>query len=108
MWDWAIWAALIVVVLAGIAALALFFVRAREAWRNARDTAPDVLRRLDEFSHKAEEAAEKIAATSDSTAELEGSVERLRISLAQLAVLRAALDEATGTVGRVTAYLPHE
>ncbi len=69
---------------------------------------PELLRRLDEFSHKAEAAAEKIAATGDATAELEGSVERLRVSLAQLAVLRASLDEATGTVGRVTAYLPHE
>jgi uncharacterized protein YlxW (UPF0749 family) len=108
MADWAIWAALIVVVLAGFAALALFVVRARQAWRDARDTPPEVLRRLDEFSHKAEAVAEKIAATSNSTAELEGSVERLRVSLAQLAVLRAALDEATGTVGRVTAYLPHE
>jgi len=108
VWDWAIWAALIVVVLAGIGALALFVVRARQAWRDARDTAPDVLRRLDEFSHKAETVAEKISATGDATAELEGSVERLRVSLAQLAVLRAALGEATGTVGRVTAYLLHE
>jgi hypothetical protein len=108
MADWAIWAALIVLVLAGFAGLALFVVRARQAWRDARDTSPEVLRRLDEFSHKAEAVAEKLAATSNSTAELEGSVERLRVSLAQLAFLRAALDEATGTVGRVTAYLPHE
>jgi hypothetical protein len=108
MADWAIWAALIVVVLAGIAALVLFVVRARRAWRDATDTAPEVLRRLDEFSHKAEAVAEKLAATSDSTTELEGSVERLRVSLAHLAVLRSALDEAVGTVGRVTAYLPHE
>ena len=108
MADWAIWAALIVVVLAGIAALTLFVVRVRQAWRDAKDTPPDVLRRLDEFSRKAEAAAEKIAAMGGATAELEASVERLRVSLAQLAVLRAALDEATGTVGRVTAYLPHE
>ena len=106
MWDWAIRAALIVVLLAGIAALVLFAVRARRAWRDARDMVPDLLQRLDEFSHKAEAAAEKIAATGDTTAELEGSVERLQVSLAQLAALRAALDEATGTVGRVTAYLP--
>jgi len=108
MADWAIWAALIVVTVAGIAALVLFVVRSRRAWRDATEMAPDLLRRLDEFSHKAEAVAEKIAATSESTAELEGSVERLRVSLAELAVLRAALDEATGTVGRVTSYLPHE
>jgi len=108
MWDWAIWGALIVVVVAGTAALALFAVRARQAWRAARDRPQDVLRRLDEFSRKAEAVAEKIAAAGDATVELEGSIERLRISLAQLAVLRAALDEATGTVGRVAAYLPRK
>ena len=108
MWDWAIWGALIVVVVAGIASLVLFAQRVRQAWRAARDTPQDVLRRLDEFSSKAEAAAEKIAAASNATVELEGSIERLRISLAQLAVLRAALDEATGTVGRVAAYLPHK
>ena len=108
MWDWAIWGALIVVVVAGTAALVLFALRVQQAWRAARDTPRDVLRRLDEFSRKAEAVAEKVAAASDATVELEGSIERLRISLAQLAVLRAALDEATGTVGRVAAYLPHK
>jgi len=108
MWDWAIWGALTVVALAGTGALVLFALRTRQAWRDARDTPRDVLRRLDEFSRKAEAVAEKVAAASDATVELEGSIERLRISLAQLAVLRAALDEATGTVGRVAAYLPHK
>ena len=36
------------------------------------------------------------------------SLERLRVSLAQLAVLRAALDEVDGTVARVAAYLPRK
>ena len=108
MGDWAIWAALIVVVLAGIAALVLFVVRARQAWRDARDTPRKSCAGSMSSRTRPRRLAEKIAATSNSTAELEGSVERLRVSLAQLAVLRAALDEATGTVGRVTAYLPHE
>ena len=108
MWDWAIWAALIVAVSAGIAALVLLAVRARRAWRDVDDSRRDVLRRLDDFAGKAEAVSEKLAAVNDSTAELQGSLERLRVSLAQLAVLRAALDEADGTVGRVTAYLPHK
>jgi L-fucose isomerase-like protein len=107
MWDWAIWGALIVILVAGTAALALFVLRARQAWRDARDTPRDVLRRLDEFSRQAEAVAEKVAATGDATTELESSIERLRVSLAQLAVLRAALDEATGTVGRIAPYLPY-
>jgi len=108
MWDWAIWSALIVVALTGTAALVLFAVRVRQAWRDVRDTPRDVLGRLDEFSRKAEAVAEKVAAASDTTGELEVSAERLRVSLAELAVLRAALGEATGTVGRVAAYLPYK
>ena len=107
MWDWAIWAALIVVVLAGLAALTLFAVRARTAWRDLRATQRATLQRLDEFAGKAEAVAEKLSAEDD-TVELQTSLKRLRVSLAQLAVLRAALAEVDGTVGRVTAYLPHK
>jgi hypothetical protein len=107
VWDWAIWAALIAAAIAVIAAFALFAVRALTAWRDVRDRRVDTLRRLDAFAGKAEAISERLAAAED-TAELESSLERLRSSLAQLAVLRAALDEADGTVGRVTAYLPRK
>jgi hypothetical protein len=107
MWDWTIWGALVVVALAGTAALVLFALRMRQAWRDARDTPRDLLRRLDEFSQKAEAIAEKVAAAGD-TADLQRSVERLRVSLARLAVLRAALGEATGPLGRAIAYLPRK
>jgi hypothetical protein len=107
MWEWAIWTALIVAFLAGVAGLLLFAVRARRAWLTARETHTDVSRRLDDFALKARTAAEKIAATGD-TAELQSSVERLRVSLAQFNVLRAALHEATATVGRMAPYLPQK
>ena len=107
MWDWAIWAALIVVGLAGIAALTLLVVRTRTAWRDARQTNREALRRLDEFSGKAEAVSERLAAADDTT-ELQTSLEHLHVSLAQLAVLRAALDEVDSTVGRVAAYLPRK
>jgi hypothetical protein len=105
VWNWAIWAALIVVVLAGATALVLLTVRALRAWRDVNDTGRNVVRRLDDFAVKAEAVTERLAAAGD-TAELQGSLERLRVSLAQLAVLRAALDEVDGTVARVGAYLP--
>ena len=108
MWDWAIWAALIVAVSAGIAAFVLLAVRARTAWHDVDNTRRDVLQRLDDFAGKAEAVSAKIAAANDSTAELQGSLERLRVSLAQLAVLREALDEVDGTVARVAAYLPRK
>jgi septal ring factor EnvC (AmiA/AmiB activator) len=108
VWDWAIWAALIVAMSAAIAAFVLLAVRARRAWRDVDETRRDVLRRLDDFAGKADAVSKKLAAANDSTAELQGSLERLRASLAQLAVLREALDEVDGTVARVAAYLPRK
>ena len=86
MWDWAIWGSLIVVFIAGIAALALVVVRSREAWRDVRYTGRDTVRRLDEITAKAEATADRLETAGD-TAELEESLGRLRVSLAQLAVL---------------------
>ena len=108
MWDWAIWAALVVAALAVTAALVLLVVRALTAWRHAKDTSRDVVRRLDDFSRKAALVSERLAAANETTTELQGSLDRLRVSLAQLAVLRAALDEVDGTVTRVAAYLPRK
>ena len=78
-----------------------------EAWRAFQQTRGAVVGGLDEFAAQAEAVADKLAAAGD-TAELQESVGRLRVSLARLDVLRAALDEVDGTVGRVTAYLPHK
>ena len=105
MWDWAIWAALIVAALAGIAAFALLAARARSAWRDVKDARREAVRRLDELATRAEAATEKIAATGE-TAELQESLQHLRVSLAQLAALRAAIDESQDAVGRVISYLP--
>jgi hypothetical protein len=106
MWDWAIWGALIVVALAVGAASALLARHALRAWRDVKDARRDVVRRLDDLSTKVEATTERVAAAG-ATGELQESIGRLRVSLAQLAVLRAALDEAhDDTVGRVTAYLP--
>jgi hypothetical protein len=107
MWDWAIWAALVLGTVAGIAALALLVVRSLEAWRAFKQTRGAVVGGLDAFAGQAGAVADKLAAAGD-TAELQESVGRLRVSLARLDVLRAALDEVDGTVGRVTAYVPHK
>jgi hypothetical protein len=107
MWDWAIWAALVLGTVAGIAALALLVVRSLEAWRAFRQTRGAVVGGLDKFAAQAEAVADKLTAAGD-TAELQKSVGPLRVSLARLDVLRAALDEVDGTVGPVAAYLPHK
>jgi hypothetical protein len=107
MWDWAIWGSLIAVFLAGVAALALVVVRSRVAWRDVRYTGRDTVRRLDELTVKAEATADRLEVAGD-TAELEESLGRLRVSLAQLAVLREALDEVQDGVGRVAAVVPRK
>jgi site-specific recombinase len=107
MWDWAIWAALVVGALAGIAALLLVAVRAREAWGVFMETRGAVIRGLADFTAQAEAAADKIAAAGE-TVDVEESLARLRVSLARLAVLTAAIDEAQVTFGRIAAVVPRK
>ena len=107
MWDWAIWSALILAGVTGTAALALVAVRARRAWRHLKTTRREVVGHLDALATAGEATADKLAATGH-TAELQESLGRLRVSLARLAVLRAAIDEAQDVFGRVTAIVPRK
>ena len=108
MWDWAIWTALIIVVVTGIAALTLLVRRSLKAWRAFKDVGGEILRRLDDFTAKAEEVADKIAAADSGTAEAQESLARLRVSLARLAVLRDAIDEVDHLFGHVAAEIPRK
>jgi hypothetical protein len=107
MWDWAIWGALILAGSTGIGALALLTVRAREGWRRFKRVRGDAVGQLDELAANGEAVAEKVAVAGE-TAELQESLGRLRVSLAQLAVLRAAIGEVQDTFGRVTAVVPRK
>ncbi len=105
MSNWAIWGALIAAGLAGIGSLALLAARLLQAWRAFKEARRDSAAALAELGAKGEQTAEKAAASGD-TAELRESVARLRVSLAQLAVLRAAVDEVEDVAGNVTAVVP--
>jgi hypothetical protein len=107
VWDWAIWAGLILGTLAGIAALALLAVRTLEAWRAVKETHGAVVGGLNDFAGRAEAVADRLDTAGD-TAELQESLARLRVSLARLAVLRAAIDEVDDMVGRAIAVLPRK
>jgi hypothetical protein len=107
MWDWAIWGALIAAGVAGSAALALVAIRARQAWSGLKAVRRDVVDRLGELAAAGEVTAEKVAVAGD-TVELQERLSRLRVSLARLAVLRAAIDEVEDTFGRVTAVVPRK
>ena len=105
MWDWAIGAALILGAFAGFGALALLAVRVRDAWRSFEEARRTMIRGLEDLAASAEAVAEK-AAAADGTVELAETLGRLPVSLARLAVLRAALDEARVTFRPAVAVLP--
>jgi hypothetical protein len=107
MWNWAIWGALIVGAAAVAAALALLVVRILAAWRAFKATRRRLFRGLEDIAAKGEATTESLAAAGE-TAELHAGLLRLRRSLAQLAVLREALDEVQDTFGRLTAVMPRK
>lgn len=103
MWNWAIYGALIVSALAVTGALVLLAVRLLKGWRDVKRLRRHVFRDLDRLFARVETFAEKAAAASD-TSRLESAFARLRHSLARLAVLRDAFDEATA----LTALIPRK
>jgi|SRR5579875_1710433 len=107
MWDWVVWGALIAGAAAVAAALGFAVVRAQRAWRDFKRARRRLFRALDTLLTTAERLAENAAGATD-TRGLQASVARLRRSLARLAVLREAVDEARDTVGRFTAVMPRK
>jgi hypothetical protein len=99
MWDWLVYAALIVASLAVVGGLALLAVRVLQAWRSFKRLRRHVFRDLDLVAEKVEATLDKIETASD-TNELDASVASLRTSLARLALLREAVDEALAVVPR--------
>ena len=103
MWNWLIYAALALAVLATTGGLALLAVRVLQAWRNLKRLRRHVAKELDRLADLAEQTADKVESVSD-TGELDRSIASLRSSLAQAAVLREAWDEATS----FTALIPRK
>ena len=108
MWDWAIWVALIIVVVTGIGAFTLLVQQSLKAWRAFKDVGREVIHRLDDFTARAEQVADRIAAADDGTIEVQESLGRLRVSLARLAVLRDAIDEVDQLFGGIAAEFPRK
>ncbi len=100
MWDWAIWGALVAGALAVGGATAFLAVRALEAWRRLKRLRRRVAGGLEALASAGEKTAERAAAAADTT-QLERSLGRLRGSLAQLAVLRRALEDVQDAWPRI-------
>jgi len=105
--DWAVYAALIVGFLAVAGATAFLVVRLLQAWRAFKRLRRHLARELDRVADLGERTAEKAGRALD-TSELDAGLRSLRFTLARFAVLRAAIDEATGTVGRFAAVYPRK
>ena len=105
--DWVIYAALAVGFLAAAAGLVFLAVRLLEAWRAFKRLRRHLGRELDRLDDLGESTTESAARATD-TSELDGSLARLRVALARFALLREAIDEATGTFGRFAAVYPRK
>jgi hypothetical protein len=107
MWNWLIYGALIVGVLAIVSALGLLGARILQAWRAFKRLRRHGLKEIDRLLTLAETAAEKAEHAAD-TSRLEKSLSDLRATLARFAVLREAAGEVGDTIGRVTAFYPRK
>jgi len=105
--DWTIWTALIVGALAVLAALGYLGVRILQGWRTLKRFRRHLGRELAQLAEAGERTAEAAGRATDTT-EVDQSLSRLRVTLARLAVLREALDEATGAFGRLAAVYPRK
>ena len=102
-----VWGALAAGFAAATGGLVFFAVRALQTWRDFKRARRHLFKGLEEISTKGEQTAEKAAALGE-TEEMERTLARLRRSLARLAVLRGALDEAQDTFGRVLVFVPRK
>jgi hypothetical protein len=105
--DWTIYGALIAGFLAVSGASAFLVVRILQGRRMLKRFRRHLAKELQRLADLGEQTAEKVETAGD-TAQLDESLGRLRVTLARFAVLRAALDEATDAVTRVTAVYPRK
>jgi hypothetical protein len=103
-----VWIALAVGATAFVAGTALAVSHAFRAWRTFRRTSRHLSRGLDELTARAAATEAKAVAATGSTTRLADAAEKLQESLAVLAVLRAALAEATSSAGRVRSVVPRK
>ena len=103
-----LWIALGIAVVASGAAFVSAVREGLQAWRAFRGLSRGLSAALADLTVRLERFADRAAATPAHAPELEASSGRLRASLARLAVLRAAVDEATDAAGRVTVFYPRK
>jgi hypothetical protein len=105
--NWAVYGSLIAGFLAVSGAIAFVVVRILQGRRTLKRFRRQMAKELARLAALGEQTVERVETVTDN-AQLDESLGRLRVTLARFAVLRAALDEATGAVTRVTAVYPRK
>jgi hypothetical protein len=103
MWNWLIYAALAAGAAAILAGLVFLAVRVLQAWRDLKRLRRHLAKELLGLADAADRMADSGERASD-TSQLEKRLAQMRGSLAQFAVLRDAVDEATS----FTALIPRK
>ena len=103
MWNWLIYAALAAAGVAILAGLAFLGVRVLQAWRALKRLRRHTAKELVRLADAADRMADSMERASD-TSRLDARLAHLRGTLAQFAILREAVDEATS----FTALIPRK
>ena len=103
-----VWIGLFVVLFSLTAGAVYLFLRIRSLWRTFKRFGPAVDGATRDLTGSLERLAINAEAVGSGTPKLQASVERLQHSLARLAVLQAALDDARDAFGRLTAVYPRK
>ena len=102
------WLSLAVAVVLPAIGMVVLFRRGLALWRDLRRVGGAFVAALDDVGRKLEGMSAAAEGLGDVTARAEPPVDRLRVSLARLAVLRSAIRDVQDSVGRVTAVYPRK
>ena len=102
----ALWIALAFLLVALVATPAMLGLRALKAWRSFRSFTGAIASALDSVMRSAATAEEHATALAANAERLTRATEHLQASLAELALLRSAADEARGTFARFRGAVP--
>jgi hypothetical protein len=103
-----VWISLAFLVVALVGSIATAAVRGLRLWRGFRAVSGAVSSALDDVSRRAAEAERRAVALGEHGEGLQAAVERLRESLAQLAVLRSAATDARATLFAFRGVVPRK
>jgi len=104
----AVWITLAACVLAVVGGTVLAAARGFRTWRTFRRTTRHITHGLGDLTAKAAATEQKAVAATANSVKLADAVSNLQESLAVLAVLRAALGEATAGVASVRSVMPRK